>query len=207
MAEQSSGPGAEQVLILHGWENRRPEGHWQRWLAEGLEAEGALVRYPQLPDPDCPTPDAWQAALEAELDGLDPARLTVVAHSLGCVLWLEHLRRRAAAGDASPAARRSVLAAPPSSEVLSGEPAIAAFAGLRVDAGLREAIGAAGGELVFVGSEDDPYCPGGAGVAFAQPLGAAFVPVPGGGHLTIEEGFGPFPLVRDLVAEGARRAA
>ena len=23
---------AEQYLILHGWENHRPEGHWQRWL-------------------------------------------------------------------------------------------------------------------------------------------------------------------------------
>ncbi|MGX5697092.1 alpha/beta hydrolase [Agromyces soli] len=100
-----------------------------------------------------------------------------------------------------------MLAAPPAADVLRGEPAIAAFAGLRVDAGLRDAIGAAAGELVFVGSEEDPYCPGGAGVAFAEPLGDAFVPVSGGGHLTIEDGFGPFPLVRELVAQGVRRAA
>ena len=25
-------------LIVHGWENRRPEGHWQRWLAGALAA-------------------------------------------------------------------------------------------------------------------------------------------------------------------------
>ena len=37
-------------LILHGWQNHRPEGHWQRWLAGELEARGHVVRYPQLPD-------------------------------------------------------------------------------------------------------------------------------------------------------------
>ena len=41
-----------EALILHGWQNRRPEGHWQRWLAEELEAGGVVVRYPQLPEPD-----------------------------------------------------------------------------------------------------------------------------------------------------------
>ncbi|MGX5697940.1 RBBP9/YdeN family alpha/beta hydrolase, partial [Agromyces soli] len=142
MVEQSSWSGAEQVLILHGWENRRPEGHWQRWLAEGLEAEGALVRYPQLPDPDFPEPDAWLAALEAELDGLDPARLTVVGHSLGCVLWLEHLRRRAAAGDGSPAARRGGGGAPPAARPQRRGPPRAAVAGRRGGARLSAANGA-----------------------------------------------------------------
>jgi predicted alpha/beta hydrolase family esterase len=71
-----------EVLILHGWQNRRPDGHWQRWLAGELGASGAIVRYPQLPEPDEPVLDDWLRALDAELDGTVPDELTVVAHSV-----------------------------------------------------------------------------------------------------------------------------
>lgn len=206
MGEHASGRAAQQVLILHGWQNRRPEGHWQRLLADEWEAAGTVVRYPQLPDPDFPQHAAWLDALDEALAGLDPARLTVVAHSLGCVLWLDHLRRRAARGDRSRVARLSVLAAPPAAEVLAAEPAISDFAALRIDDVLGAAIAGLGGEVVVVAGDDDPYCPAGARAAFAEPLGAELVTVAGGGHLTIEDGFGPFPLVRELV-EGVHGAA
>jgi predicted alpha/beta hydrolase family esterase len=38
-------------LVLHGWPNRRPDGHWQRWLADRLAEDEAQVLYPQLPHP------------------------------------------------------------------------------------------------------------------------------------------------------------
>jgi predicted alpha/beta hydrolase family esterase len=38
-----------RVLIRHGWQNRRPEGHW---LAGRLRDDGHEVRYPQFPEPD-----------------------------------------------------------------------------------------------------------------------------------------------------------
>ncbi|MGH1550815.1 hypothetical protein ACRAWB_17190 [Leifsonia poae] len=37
-------------LILHGWDNFRPPGHWQRELATALEQRDERVVYPQLPD-------------------------------------------------------------------------------------------------------------------------------------------------------------
>ena len=87
---------AEEVLILHGWQNRRPDGHWQRWLADELTARGARVHYPQLPEADAPVLDDWIERLETELDDSDPDSLVVVAHSLGCLLWLAYAARRSA---------------------------------------------------------------------------------------------------------------
>ena len=151
---------AEEYLILHGWQNHRPEGHWQRWLAGELESRGARVRYPQLPEPDEPVLDDWIAALEAELRETDPASLTVVAHSLGCLLWLAYAARRAAGGGDGPAARRIVLVAPAAGTVLRGIPEIAAFAPTLDCEAARAALAASVAERgVVVAGTDDPYCP------------------------------------------------
>lgn len=183
-----------QYLILHGYENRRPDGHWQRWLAGELEGSGASVRYPQLPEPDEPVLDDWIAAIEAELAGTDPRSLIVVCHSLGCAAWLAFAARRAAAGRTDAAAARLLLVAPVSDPVLRGIPPIADFA-----LG-RDAVHSAAEQVIVVAGDADPYCPEGADRVFAVPLGAEHVTVPGGGHLTIDDGFGPFPLVLELAA-------
>ena len=182
----------KQYLILHGYENRRPDGHWQRWLASELEGSGASVRYPQLPEPDEPELDDWVAAIEAELAGTEAGSLTVVCHSLGCAAWLAFAARRAAAGRTDAAASRLLLVAPVSDPVLRGIPGIAGFA-LGGDA-----VHAAAAQVIVIAGDADPYCPEGAGRVFAEPLGAEHVTVTGGGHLTIDDGFGAFPLVLDL---------
>ncbi|GAA1792799.1 RBBP9/YdeN family alpha/beta hydrolase [Agromyces lapidis] len=197
-----------QVLILHGWQNRRPDGHWQRWLAEELGGRGHEVRYPQLPEPDAPVRGEWLAALDDELRGTDPEQLTVVAHSLGCLLWVAHARARAAAGLGDPVARRVLLAAPPSDAVVTAIPEIAPFAtsgdvsderGAISASAVAAALTAASGEPpVVVAGDVDPYSP-----VEAEGLAARFdlerVVVEGGGHLTIDDGFGPFPLLLELV--------
>lgn len=76
------------VLILHGWQNHRPEAHWQHWLADRLTALGHPVRYPQLPDPDTPSLETWLTELERLLAdfGTTASERVVVAHSLSAVL-------------------------------------------------------------------------------------------------------------------------
>ena len=191
-----------EVLILHGWQNHRPEGHWQRWLAGELDAAGHAVRYPQLPEPDAPVRTEWLAALEAELEGTDPAELTVVAHSLGCMLWVAHARARAAAGLTGPVARRVLLVGPPSDAVVASIAELAEFAA--VDAGheasATAALAAASVEPpVVVAGDHDPYSPV-EEEGLAARLGLERIVVEGGGHLTIEDGFGPFPLILGLCA-------
>ncbi|MFF2277180.1 RBBP9/YdeN family alpha/beta hydrolase [Agromyces sp. NPDC058126] len=201
-----------EVLILHGWQNRRPEGHWQRWLADELRGLGHEVRYPQLPDPDAPDRADWLAALDAELRGADPEQLTIVAHSLGCLLWVAHARARAAAGLGDVVARRVLLVAPPSDAVVTAIPELASFAttsGAADEQAALEVIAALAAASeeppVVVSGDVDEYSPVDA-EGLAARFGLERIVVEGGGHLTIDDGFGPFPLVLDLVeATGAVR--
>lgn len=168
-------------VILHGWENLRPPGHWQREVADALAAAGERVLYPQLPDPAHPSVEVWrgaatQALAEAAAGG---ARITVVCHSLACLLWL------GARPDDESAVERVLLVAPPSQEVVAGIPEIAAFAALPVTR--------PGAETAIVASDADPYCPEGAEAAYGVPLGLPVTIIPGGGHLELSAGYGAWP--------------
>ena len=167
-----------QALILHGWQGNA-EGHWQTWLAERL---GADVRYPSLPDPDDPNPDAWDAALRAELGEMDPEPV-VICHSLACALWL-----RAAAGGAR--AGRVLLVAPPAPD--SEFPEVSRFFPTGADA---QIVAGSARETRLVCADDDPYCPDGAATVFGEVLGVPVDLVPGGGHLNTDAGYGPWPAV------------
>ena len=165
-----------RVLILHGWQGSG-EGHWQRWLASRLRAAGDHVQFPELPDCDVPCPDRWGAVFRSELGRLAARRddeRVVVAHSLGCVLWL----REAAAVAESRRVDRVVLVAPPGPGAEIEE-----LAGFYPTGAEREAVAAAARHTRLVCSDDDPYCPGGAEVDL----------VPGGGHLNVDAGYGPWP--------------
>jgi uncharacterized protein len=199
-----------RFLILHGWQNHRPVGHWQRWLAEELEASGERVAYPSLPDPDFPELGAWLAVLRAELAALGGAgggERVVIAHSLGCLLWLRHAERALAAErvdrvllvcPAGPAALPSML------EDFYGDGTF--------DAG---AVRDAARSTELVCTDADPWCPEGAAGFFGRALDLPTHVVVGGGHLSLDEGYGAWPAVaawartgRFPVVEGlAARAA
>ncbi|GHB06204.1 RBBP9/YdeN family alpha/beta hydrolase [Streptomyces termitum] len=168
-------------LILHGFQNHRPAGHWQHWLAGELRGRGHEVRYPQLPEPDAPVLADWLDALDAH--GGRPAKgeFVVLAHSLSVLLWLR-------AGDRRPGADRALLVAPPSPAVTASIPEIAAFAD-----GLDLTRKDVPGRLVY--GDGDPYCPEGAGTVYGAPLGLDTDFVPGGEHLNPDSGYGPWPAV------------
>ena len=118
---------AAVFLILHGYMGCGPD-HWQTWLAGQLRVKGERVAYPDLPDPEHPRRAAWRAAFaDAIEDGA-----TVIAHSLACLVWLDHC------ADPVCAARpeRVLLVAPPSR---AGAPdALAEFFPVPLDAGNRD---------------------------------------------------------------------
>jgi predicted alpha/beta hydrolase family esterase len=178
-----------RFLILHGWQGSGPE-HWQTWLAGRLRAGGHHVQYPQLPECDTPCPDRWGIALRSELGRLAARRedeRVVVAHSLGCVLWL----REAAAIAPSRRVDRVVLVAPPCPG--SAVPELARFYPTETD---REAVAGAARRTRLVCADDDPYCPGGGAARhWGEPLDLPVDLLPGAGHLNVEAGFGPWPAM------------
>jgi predicted alpha/beta hydrolase family esterase len=180
---------AHTFLILHGWQNRRPEGHWQRLLAGELTAGGHRVVYPQLPDPDRPDLETWLGRLHALLDAERDAperELVVVCHSLAVLLWLHAVARGGVRAD------RVLLVAPPGDAVIAGYEEVAGFAAPDVT-GAR--LHAAAPVIRLVAGDDDPYCPGGAAGEYGVPLGLDTDVVPGGAHLDLTAGYGSWPSV------------
>ncbi|MFE2042654.1 RBBP9/YdeN family alpha/beta hydrolase [Streptomyces sp. NPDC059477] len=179
-------------LILHGWQNHRPEQHWQHWLADRLDALGHQVVYPQLPDPDEPELEVWLAEYGRHLAALAGPERVVVAHSLSVLTWL-HAVARGIPQDID----RVLLVAPPSYRVVADLPEVAAFGPPPLDVTLRGAR--------MVGTDNDPYCPEGAGPLYAGPLGIPVDVLPGAGHLDLPAGYGAWPGVLDWCLDGEAR--
>ncbi|MFE0523140.1 MULTISPECIES: alpha/beta hydrolase [unclassified Streptomyces] len=184
------------VLILHGWQNRRPEAHWQHRLADRLTALGHPVTYPQLPDPDDPDLETWLAELTRHLAGLrTDAERVVVAHSASAVLWLHAVARGLVRDDAVD---RVLLVAPPSASVLLRHPEVAAFAPPALDLTLPA-------PTRLVAGDDDPYCPEGARALYGDPLGIPTDVLPGAAHLDLDAGYGDWPAVLHWCLDPATR--
>jgi predicted alpha/beta hydrolase family esterase len=183
-----------RFLLLHGWENHRPPGHWQWWLAEELRRRGEQVLYPQLPDPDSPRLSTWTEILHAELAQLGDGERIVVAHSLGATLWLS----AAAALSRDQQVGRVVLVSPPSPTVLGRYAVVEEFARAPL------ASGTADTRLVY--SDNDPYCPEGATTLLAG-LHLDTDLIAGGGHLNPDSGYGAWPAMLAWCLDPATRVS
>jgi len=184
-----------KVLILHGWTNRRQQGHWQRHLATALRQQGHIVAYPQFPNPDEPKLDEWQELLAAELDILaeiEDGETIVIGHSLGCINWIQG----AATGLIARPVDRVLLVAPADPRLL-GE-----VEGLKValtDSDVASATLASTASLTVLASDKDKWTPRGIQATFGDPLGVEAVILPGAGHLSLDDGFGFWQGVIDWV--------
>jgi predicted alpha/beta hydrolase family esterase len=187
-------------LIAHGWQNHRPEGHWQRELAGTLAADGHEVRYPQFPSPDEPVLADWLALLRSELAalGADGGERVLVCHSLAVLLWWQ---AAPSLGELQP--DRVLLVAPPAADVLRGFPEVAAFAPPGIETTpLPDELPA---RVRLVAADDDPYFPGGAAALYAGRFGLDTDVIPGGQHLDLPAGYGAWPSVHAWCTDPATR--
>ena len=181
----------KRVLILHGWQNTRPNAHWQFWLAEELRRRRIPVAYPQLPEPEQPSLNSWLNVLGKELEMLGDGERIVVCHSLSCMLWLHAANRNLNHG----AATRVLFVAPPGIEAFTQD--IADFVPTDF---ARERIAASSHEKIqLMCSTDDPYCVGGAAQRYGAALDLECEVIPNAGHLSTDDGYGPWPRVLEWV--------
>lgn len=184
-----------RVLMMHGWNNRRPEGAWHRLMVATLRQQGHQVLYPQFPSTDSPTLNDWQELLLAELDLLEEAgsgELIAIGHSLGCLNWAH----AAVEGKIKRPLDRVLFVAPADPELLGQ------IEGLNVALGKAEtkrAIDAATNSLTIVGSDADVWAPNGIQETFGDPLGVEAVIIEGAKHFTADDGWGPWQGVIDWV--------
>jgi uncharacterized protein len=170
----------QQFLVVHGWQNRRPTGHWQQWLVSRLSARGHRVRYPQLPGPDWPVLKEWLAVLEEQLDGGNSSNLTVICHSLGCISWL-HLADQ---GSIQLPVRRVLFVAPPGPAFLAAEPALTEF---QAPAMKTASLGSLTRPRL-VCADNDPYCPERADLIYGERFDIDLID--GQGHFDLPAGYG-----------------
>lgn len=143
--------------------------------------------YPQLPDPDQPSLETWSDVVRAELAQLGTGERVVIAHSLAVSLWLNLAQQLLSEEHVD----RVLLVSPPSPTVLRGYPEVAAFAEVPLDA---RAVNAVATSTRLVHSDNDPFCPEGAQLAFGS-LGLDADIIPGGQHLTPDAGYGAWPAM------------
>lgn len=174
-------------LILYGLGGSGPD-HWQSWLARKLEEQGEKVYYPALPEPDHPDKRRWLDALAESLAGVPrDEELTVIAHSLACILWFHH-----AAEDAPRQAERALLVSPPSVRTQLEE--VASF--FPVPDRLELVQGAAAHTLI-IQSSNDPFCTLEDSLVY-QSLGVPHLTLPNMGHINIASGHGPWEWMLEL---------
>lgn len=184
-----------RVLIMHGWNNRRQEGTWHRFLAGSLRQQGHQVLYPQFPATENPTVQDWQDLLLAELDLLGEAgdgETIAIGHSLGCVNWIH-----AAVTERIKTPVDRLLFVAPADPNLLGE-----IEGLQADLSnpqTRVAVHATTNSLTVVGSDGDPWTPNGIQETYGSPLGVEALIIPGAKHFTVDDGWGRWQGVFDWV--------
>jgi predicted alpha/beta hydrolase family esterase len=179
-----------RVLLLHGWTNRRPEGHWMRLTAAALRNQGHQVWHPQFPAPETPSPAEWQDLLRQEsnmMDEVEGGEKIVIAHSLGTINFLY-----GALTDlfTKPFDRALLVAIPDpvmTSETtgIEGEPL-----DFRNPA-LKPQMNKWAGSVTAVASDKDRWQPN--GTDFYRPLGLETIEVLGAGHFSLDDGWGSWP--------------
>lgn len=176
-----------RVLLLHGWTNRRPNGHWMRETAAAVRNAGHQVWYPQFPSPDTPNPSEWQDLLRQEsnmMDEVDGDEKIAIAHSLGTINWLF-----GALTDlyTQPFDRVLLVAIPDpvmtsEAEGIEGEP-------FNFDLPLLpEKIQRWSRSVSAVGSDNDRWQPN--GTNFYQNLEIETHIIPAAGHFSLDDGWG-----------------
>jgi uncharacterized protein len=190
---------SRRFLVLHGLGNHRPPDHWQWRLTEQLRQRGEQVLYPQFPKPEKPALPAWLELLAAEYAMLGSGERIVVCHSLGCALWYQASSRKLLDRPAD----RLVLVAPPGPSFL----ALPVTSDFYTGPWSAEALHSASRSTVrLVASDADPYCPEGpAAVVYGEPLGLDHETLPGTGHLSVPDGFGPWSQVLEWCLDGTIR--
>ncbi|KUO02520.1 RBBP9/YdeN family alpha/beta hydrolase [Streptomyces caeruleatus] len=185
-------PGTTQrrASIIHGY-GATPEDHWFGWLAEQLRADGVPTTIPALPSPQAPDPAQWAAAVRADL-GTPDKHSIVVAHSLGCLTVLRHLRSLP-----SPWRLGTLVLVSGFVDRLPALPDLNAYIGHGCDVtGLGNRID----RLTIIRSDADPYVPPAHTDRLAGLLGIPAQVIPGAGHFLASDGVTSLREVREAIA-------
>ncbi|MEH7331313.1 alpha/beta fold hydrolase [Neobacillus drentensis] len=169
-------------LILHGLGGSGPD-HWQSLLAHELTQRNFHVCYPTFSNFDSPNLQVWLDELDTALKTIPKDhRLTVITHSLGCILWLHYT-----ANQNKRIADQVILVAPPSPAIVL--PEAASFYPVPLN---KTLLSTASEETLFIHSSNDPYCSMEDAKNYLN-LALPSITIPNAGHINTHSGHGKWP--------------
>ncbi|NRD76255.1 alpha/beta fold hydrolase [Bacillus sp. BRMEA1] len=169
----------QSFLILHGLGGSGPD-HWQTWLANELAERNHHVIYPVFPNVDSPDKQVWIEELSTVMKTIPENQpLTVITHSLGCLLWLHFTSIQN-----NRIAEHVIMVAPPSPQNVI-EAANSFFPVPLKNNNLTRTAD----ETLFVHSSNDPYCSL-TDAKYYMNIGVPSIVFPNMGHINVESGHG-----------------
>ncbi|MDT9681110.1 alpha/beta hydrolase [Streptomyces sp. TRM76323] len=174
----ATGTTRRRASIIHGY-GASPGDHWFGWLAEQLEADGVPTTIPALPNPLAPDPARWAKAVRADVGTVDENTI-LVAHSLGCLTVLRHLRSLP-----GPWRLGALVLVSGFVDPLPALPVLDSYIG---DGCEVEGLGDRIDRLTVIRSDADPYVPPGHTDRLAGLLGVTADVVPRAGHFLASDG-------------------
>jgi predicted alpha/beta hydrolase family esterase len=174
-------------LIIHGLGGSGPD-HWQTWLYHELTNRNLNVCYPTFSSFDTPDKEVWLKELSDCLSSIPQHHtLTVITHSLGCLLWLHYLETQT-----NKIAEQAILVAPPSPTITLKAAKSFYLPPLNSDMLLKGAK-----ETLFIHSTNDPYCSMKDAAIYTK-LGAKNITFANMGHINTDSGHGKWPWILDF---------
>ncbi|MFI0780087.1 RBBP9/YdeN family alpha/beta hydrolase [Streptomyces sp. NPDC021212] len=174
----TTGTTQRRASIIHGY-GASPEDHWFGWLGEQLDAHGIVTTIPALPNPQDPDPAQWTEAVRTDV-GTPDENTIVIAHSLGCLTVLRHLRSLPA-----PWRLGTLVLVSGFVDQLPALPELNSYIGDGCDV---EELTHHVDRLTILRSDADPYVPPGHTDRLAGLLGISAEVVPGAGHFLASDG-------------------
>lgn len=81
----------KRVIVIHAW-GENPQSCWYPWLKQQLEAKGAEILIPAMPNTDEPQIEPWVNKL-SEIAPVPDKDTIFVGHSIGCQTILRYFER------------------------------------------------------------------------------------------------------------------
>jgi predicted alpha/beta hydrolase family esterase len=182
-----------KAIFLHGT-GASPKHNWFLGVASELEGHQWQTWVPQLPDPGHPSSREWTEYVLANTPFAIDDETVIIGHSSGGVAALV-----LAQTVQTPVNATFVVAAPRDNEYLKWQANDRLF-----DVPFNfEAIRVGAGSLIFIHSDNDPYCPLEQTRELCERAGGTMVMIPGQGHFNIETGdaYRQFPRLLEIIGE------
>ncbi|MFA5942057.1 MAG: alpha/beta fold hydrolase [Candidatus Paceibacterota bacterium] len=177
----------KRIVIVHGWEGS-PTEDWIGWAAEAFREKGYEVITPEMPDTSRPVIETWVNYLKS-IAGEVNENTYLIGHSMGCqaiMRFVETLETKI--GGAILVAGFFDL-----KNIETEEEEEIAKPWLETPIDYAKVKANLVWSMVILG-DNDPWVPyEETKKDFAERLGSEVVTIHNAGHMTSDDGFGPFP--------------